>query len=114
MKKYNLIIFDLDGTLANTSKGILHYHKFTNTTMGRKTPTKKELDGIIGGPLLKTYIERFKFSEDDAKKAVEIYRLEYAKTGIDLLNSDALEKNDQLLDDMETEILKFYEEVIEK
>ena len=39
---------------------------------------------------------------------------EYAKTGIDLLNSDALEKNDQLLDDMETEILKFYEEVIEK
>lgn len=39
---------------------------------------------------------------------------EYAKTGIDLLNSDALEKNDQLLDDMETEILNFYDEVIEK
>ena len=38
----------------------------------------------------------------------------YAKTGIDLLNSDALEKNDKLLDDMETEILKFYDEVIEK
>lgn len=39
---------------------------------------------------------------------------EYAKTGIDLLNSDALEKKDQLLDDMETEILNFYDEVIEK
>lgn len=38
---------------------------------------------------------------------------EYAKTGIDLLNSDALEKNDKLLDDMETEILKFYEEFID-
>ena len=27
---------------------------------------------------------------------------------------DALEKNDQILDDMETEILKFYDEVIDK
>ena len=39
---------------------------------------------------------------------------EYAKTGINLLNSEVLDKkNDEFLDDMEEKLLKFYDKYIE-
>lgn len=39
---------------------------------------------------------------------------EYAKTGINLLNSEILDKkNDEFLDDMEEKLLKFYDKYIE-
>ena len=84
MNKENvkLIIFDMDGTLADTSPGILNCHKHANVMMGRPEPSDSELDGIIGGPLLKTYTDKFKFSEEDARKAVEIYRARYAQIGV--------------------------------
>ena len=81
-KKYKLIIFDFDGTLADTSEGILNCHKHALVAMGRPEPADEELAGIIGGQLLKTYIERFGFSEEDAVKAVKIYRDRYAEKGI--------------------------------
>lgn len=82
MTKYKLVIFDMDGTLADTSAGILQCHKYANVQMGRPEPTDKELEGIIGGPLLKTYLTRFAFSEADAAEAVRIYRDHYATHGI--------------------------------
>ena len=40
---------------------------------------------------------------------------EYAKTGINLLNSEVLDKkNDKFLDDMEEKLLKFYDKYIEE
>ncbi len=79
---YKLIIFDMDGTLADTSPGIIAGHKYTNVKMGRKEPTDEQLSGIIGGPLMYTYTKRFGFSEEDAIKAIAIYRERYATRGI--------------------------------
>ena len=39
---------------------------------------------------------------------------EYAKTGVDLINSEVLDKHDKILDDMELEIIEFYDKYIEK
>ena len=77
-----LIVFDMDGTLVDSSPGILNGHKFTNVQMGRPEPTDKDLEGIIGGPLLDTYINKFNFAETEARKAVEIYRKRYAEKGL--------------------------------
>lgn len=82
MEKYKLIIFDMDGTLVDTSEGILACHKYANVKMGRPEPTDQELSGIIGGPLLKTYKSRFLFSDEEAVEAVRIYREHYAVYGI--------------------------------
>lgn len=82
MKKYKLIIFDLDGTLVDSSKGIIECHLFANESMGKPINDKKLLDGIIGGPLLATYQDRFGYELADARKAVEIYRKHYAQVGI--------------------------------
>ena len=82
MKRYKLIIFDLDGTLADTSPGIIECHIYANAAMGRPIRDDRLLDGIIGGPLYETYRERFSYPEEDARRAVEIYRAHYAQVGI--------------------------------
>ena len=80
MKK--LIIFDMDGTLANTSLGIINSHRYAHKTMGRPIPNKSTLENVIGGPLLGTYISKFGFSEAEARIAVSHYRKYYAETGL--------------------------------
>lgn len=77
-----LVIFDMDGTLADTSPGILNSHCYAHVMMGRKEPTADDLAGVIGGPLLWTYQSRFEFPEKEARKALEYYRQCYAEKGI--------------------------------
>jgi len=77
-----LIIFDLDGTLADTSEGIRECHRYTNLVMRSSEPTDQELEGVIGAPLLETYMKRFGYSESDARRAVGIYRERYAQIGL--------------------------------
>lgn len=79
---YKLAIFDMDGTLADTSEGIMNSHRYTHKMMGLVEPSDEDLDGVIGGPLLQTYQNRFGFSEKEAKNAVKIYRERYAEKGI--------------------------------
>lgn len=83
MDNYRLLIFDLDGTIADTSPGIYECHRYANAAMGRAEPSDRELDGIIGGPLLKAYTDRFAFPEDKAREAVRIYREHYSEVGTD-------------------------------
>lgn len=42
MRNYELIIFDLDGTLADTSEGIYNAHKYANVQMGRKSCRRRK------------------------------------------------------------------------
>lgn len=81
MKKFKLIIFDLDGTLADTSRGIINCHKHANEKMGHPIYDEAVLASVIGGPLLDTYRTKFNYSDEDAKKAVNIYRDRYATEG---------------------------------
>lgn len=82
MSKYHLIVFDMDGTLADTSPGILDSHRFAHRAMGRPVPDEAALRSVIGGPLLRTYQERFGFSEPEAKAAVAHYRDYYRRQGL--------------------------------
>ncbi len=72
----------MDGTLADTSAGILNSHRYAHKMMGRSHPDTKVLESVIGGPLLNTYITRFGFSEAQARTAVAHYREYYAKNGL--------------------------------
>lgn len=80
--KYKLVIFDFDGTIADTSPGILDAHQFTLQTMGKTVPCEERLRAVIGGNLLQTYINDFGFDEAKAREAVRIYRERYANVGI--------------------------------
>ena len=80
--KYQLVVFDLDGTLADTSPGIVNSHRYAHKMMGRPEPPLGELRSVIGGPLLQIYRDRFGFSEVDARRALTFYRSYYAEKGI--------------------------------
>ena len=82
--KYKLVIFDFDGTIADTSLGIIDSHKFTLEYFGKTIPKDSELSKMIGGALLETYTNVLGFDETSAKKAINIYRKRYAKVGIKL------------------------------
>ena len=47
MEKKHLVIFDLDGTLADTSKGIYECYKFALKSLGRKEPTYESIRKMI-------------------------------------------------------------------
>lgn len=79
--KYELIIFDFDGTIADTSEGILDSHRYALSVMGHTIPSDDELRDVIGGHLLNIYKNKFGFSENNARVAVDIYRKRYADVG---------------------------------
>ena len=81
---YKLLVFDFDGTLADTTEGLKATHRHTNVAMGRPEPSDEVLSGVIGGPLFNTYHNIFGYSEEDAKKAIQIYRNWYAENAINI------------------------------
>ena len=80
--KLRLVVFDLDGTIADTSEGIINSHRQAHIVMGREVPSDDILYSLIGGPLLETYKKVFHFSDTDAAMAVNIYREWYSQNGI--------------------------------
>lgn len=80
--KYKLVIFDFDGTIADTSEGILDSHRYTLAAMERDIPPENVLRGVIGGALLEIYKKQFGFTENQARRVVNIYRERYAEIGI--------------------------------
>ncbi len=82
MPNYRTVIFDLDGTVADTAPGILACHQFVAKSLGLPPRTPEQLDGIIGGALDTIYTGRFGMTESDAVKAIDIYRRHYSEAGI--------------------------------
>jgi len=77
-----LFVFDLDGTIADTSEGILNNHRHAHIHMGWPVPPDEILYGLIGGPLLENYRAVLHFPDEEAVRAVQCYREWYARYGI--------------------------------
>ena len=77
-----LVIFDFDGTIADTSEGILDAYRYTLESMGVPVPDDSALRTLIGGALLKNFCNLLQCNEETAKEAVQIYRKRYSEVGI--------------------------------
>lgn len=77
MKKYNTILFDLDGTLTDSSPGILNSVKYALSQMGREIPDEKVLGEFLGPPLIDSFIKFCGMTEAEAKEAATLYRSVY-------------------------------------
>ena len=82
MKKYKVVLFDLDGTLLDTSPGIIHCYNETARHFGIPERPNNMFRGIIGGALPDNFVKHFGFTPVTARDAVEFYREEYARAGI--------------------------------
>ena len=77
MSKYKLVIFDMDGTLADTSPGILNSIRYVQSRMGLPEITSEQMYSHIGPPMEESYSRNFGLSGDSLKQAVELHK-EYA------------------------------------
>jgi len=84
MKIYDLVIFDMDGTIMDTSEGIINCHNEVAKSLGKNTIDSKEYvkKGIIGYPLPKGFKDHYNMNDDEVIKAVEMYKKLYAEKGI--------------------------------
>ncbi len=76
------VIFDMDGTLADTSIGIVNCYRYALSELDLPSPSSDDvLIDLIGGPLVSNFMRGFGLSEKDAVIATKIYRERYSEIG---------------------------------
>ena len=78
----NTILFDLDGTLIDSSEGIIKSVLYTLDFYGIEETDTTKLYQFIGPPLSESFEKFYGFSKKKAYEAVQKYRERYNKTGI--------------------------------
>lgn len=82
MKNFEYILFDLDGTITDSAKGITDSVKYALKKMGEKIPPYETLCRFIGPPLKTGFSELCGMSDKAADRAVEYYREYYHVKGV--------------------------------
>ena len=77
MKKYDVIFFDLDGTIVDSAPGILESVKYALNFFGIKEENEEKLNLFIGPPLFDAFSEHYNMNREDADLAVAKYRENY-------------------------------------
>lgn len=80
MWKY--ILFDLDGTLTDSSQGITGCVAYALKKSGYSVPGMEALLEYIGPPLVRSFQELAGMPYDEACKAVSLYRSRYGRSGM--------------------------------
>jgi len=76
------ILFDLDGTLTDSTPGIVNCFRYTLDAFGITDYDEDKLSLVVGPPLKDSFTKIFGFSEEDADKAIVKYRERYIPIGI--------------------------------
>ena len=79
---YDVILFDLDGTLTDSALGITNSVAYSLKKYGIEVADRTELYKFIGPPLQESFEKYYSFSPEEAKRAVEYYREYYREKGI--------------------------------
>ena len=81
MKKYDIIAFDLDGTLTNPERGLIASFVYAFKKMGVDYGQKSELKRFIGPPIYEEWQRCFGFTPEESSKALLIFREYYSVYG---------------------------------
>lgn len=82
MKKYQYILFDMDGTLVDSEPGILDSLKETLKILEVEKYDADYLRKFLGPPLKESFIAYFNMEESEAEAAVKIFRRHYSNEGM--------------------------------
>ena len=82
MVRPSLVVFDLDGTLADSQEGVLHSFALTLAEDGRRESVTN-LRNLIGPPLSESF-ERLGYDDEAIDDAVVRYRVHYDRDGVDM------------------------------
>jgi len=78
---WNVVLFDLDGTLTDSGLGVANGVLYTLEKMGLPKPSDAELKKYLGPPLWTSFQDYAGIAESDTPEAVRLYREYYNETG---------------------------------
>ena len=77
MKNYDIILFDLDGTLTNPERGLVEAFVYCFRKLGIDYGEKASLKRFIGPPLHEEWQRELGFTPEESSHAIEIMREYY-------------------------------------
>ncbi|MCR4771777.1 MAG: HAD hydrolase-like protein [Oscillospiraceae bacterium] len=80
-RRYSLAIFDVDGTLLDTSEGLIAAFRRALTESGFRAPDESRLRAAIGPPFSKFVEEYCRVSEQRAQDVSNLFREIYSQSG---------------------------------
>ena len=80
--KYQVVLFDLDGTVTDSGPGIMNSVQYALGRFGIENPDRAVLRRFVGPPLNDSFERFYGFSTEEAMKAVQYYREYYSAGGI--------------------------------
>lgn len=81
-KVYDILLFDLDGTLTDTGQGIRNSVAYALKKQNIKVADKNELNKFVGPPLIDSFRNFYGMNDEQANQAVADYRSFYSEKGI--------------------------------
>ena len=95
---YGTLLFDLDGTIVDSSRGITNCAIYALEKFGITVTDRRELYRFIGPPLVDSFRDFYGFSDSDAVAAVAFYRERYREVG--MYENDVYEGIPELLGEL--------------
>ncbi|MFD3449274.1 HAD family hydrolase [Microbacteriaceae bacterium 4G12] len=82
MRNYDVILFDLDGTITDPKEGIVNSVQYALNKMNITEQNMKKLELFIGPPLQDSFAEYYKMNEEDINLAINYYRENFKVKGM--------------------------------
>ena len=79
---YNVVLFDLDGTLTDPGEGITNSVAYALKTFDIEVSDRTQLYKFIGPPLKDSFSKYYSLSEADCEKAIFEYRVYFKEKGM--------------------------------
>ena len=80
--RYRYVLFDFDGTLFDTSEGILKGFRLALESAGIPVGEDRELSKFIGPPVIPALMEFCDMTEAEAQRTKKVYRSYYESEGV--------------------------------
>ena len=82
VRRYDVVIFDLDGTLMDTSDGVIRSVQYALEQVGYPSDDLNRIRKFIGPPLHAAFKEYYGMDDAMAEEAVRQYRVRYQSIGV--------------------------------
>ena len=82
MSGYDVVLFDLDGTLTDSKIGITKSVQYALSQFDVREDNLDNLESFIGPPLLESFQKNYGFEPSQAQRAVDFYREYFSTSGM--------------------------------